>query len=62
MLCEECKKKPVARGIKGGLCFNCHGLLMTNCQYIELCDACSEKLLKCQMCGSKIGKKKADNH
>lgn len=56
MLCKECKKKSIGRGIKRVLCLNCKTDSFVNYTYMDLCSDCSEKLSKCQMCGCEIDK------
>jgi len=49
MLCENCKTKPMARGIKTITCPKCGEKSMVNCDY-QICKNCSDKLQICQYC------------
>ena len=51
MLCERCKKVPVVRGVRKSMCLNCRSKIFIYANFIDLCDECSKKLSKCQMCG-----------
>ena len=51
MLCEDCKKKPVARGIKEIKC--CGEKVWINYLH-SICKKCSEKQHKCERCGVDI--------
>lgn len=49
MICEQCKKKPVARGMKMIHCNVCGHTAMVNCFHsIVICDKCSKELNICQ--------------
>jgi len=52
MLCENCKNKPVARGLKSIKCLSCGENKLTNYAYNSgICENCSDKLAKCVCCG-----------
>jgi len=58
MLCDACKEKPVAKGIKEIQCWNCgeqHALV--NCAWgAHICNNCSDRLGKCVYCGEQVVK------
>ncbi len=53
MICNNCKDKPVVRGVKDVKCLKCGDITITNSNYINICKNCSDKLLLCQCCGYK---------
>ena len=57
MLCKECKTKPIIRGVNQIKCFRCKTNVVTNYEYINLCNTCSYMIGKCQRCGVEIKKK-----
>lgn len=58
MLCPECKKKPISRGIRHISCVECGKDTTVNIEFNGLCEECSDKLEVCQRCskGGKIKK------
>lgn len=54
MICENCKNKPIARGIKRTECCKCGKHTIVNYAYKDICTDCSEKYHICQYCGESI--------
>ncbi len=55
MLCEECKNKPIAKGIKLIKCWCCLREVAINMAYnSHLCRECSEKRCECECCNKRI--------
>jgi hypothetical protein len=55
MICDKCKNKPVARGIKNIVCFSCNKSAIVNCFHTNICNKCSDENIICQYCGEKGG-------
>lgn len=60
MICNKCKDKPLARGVKQVKCFKCGKDTLTNSFYSDICDNCSDENLICQYCGEYIIQEKVD--
>ena len=55
MLCDFCKSKPVAKGIKEIICFCCREKSMVNCAWnANLCEKCSNDRVRCVYCGKSM--------
>lgn len=54
-LCEGCKNKAIARGIRFCECLNCKAETVVNVAFIDLCFNCATLLGKCQKCGKATG-------
>lgn len=54
MICQDCKTKPVARGMKRIKCMKCAKDDFVNSFYKNICNECSNRLLACQYCGKLI--------
>jgi len=53
MICDKCKDKPVARGVKNIVCFSCNKSAIVNCFHTNICNKCSDENIICQYCGEK---------
>lgn len=51
MICDSCKDKPLARGIKRCSTIGCKNMTYTN---FTICDDCSEKSGRCARCGQSV--------
>lgn len=56
MLCDLCKNLSVARGIRECECLACKKITITNINFIDMCNSCSETLRFCQKCGATINR------
>ena len=54
MICNDCKTKPVARGIKIVQCMKCARDTFVNSFYANICNECSDRLHACQYCRNLI--------
>lgn len=54
MICKECEKKPLHRGVKQVKCFKCGQIVMINSAFSFICKECSNMHGVCQYCGRDI--------
>jgi len=54
MICDECKTKSLARGMKKVKCEICGEETYINYFFFNICEKCSNKLNYCQRCGKQI--------
>ena len=51
MICKNCEKKPIHRGVKQVKCFKCNQIVMINSAFSHICKDCSNVSGICQYCG-----------
>jgi len=55
VLCDKCKKEPIAKGIKKIICLKCGKKTFLNINYnADVCTVCSNKENTCQKCGKNL--------
>lgn len=59
MLCNECRGKPIVRGLKQITCYDCSKQVFVNYSFeSQICEDCSNKSSRCICCGCLIGDSK----